>query len=85
MSKPIADDTIELMALYALGVPVEALAVEYGLTETVIRKRATYHKVKRPIGSDCDWLNRVARTERIRRHVAEYPSVSLFSDMAEAA
>lgn len=77
--------TEEMLALYALGVPLGAITSHYGIRTKTLQKRAQYHKVRRPSREDQAMLARVSRAERIRRHAAEYPSVSLFSQMEEAA
>lgn len=80
-----SEHTDEILALYALGVPVDILARDYGMTVAQVHRFACDHKVKRPAPSDKALLNRVARTERIKRHVAEYPSQPMFSDIEAAA
>lgn len=75
----------EVLALYALGVPVALLSKQYGVTAATIRKAASAAKVRRPAPSDKAKLNRVARAERIRRHVEDYPSAPMFSTLEQAA
>lgn len=81
----VSDETVELLALYRLGVPTELLATWFDTTPGTIRRLASDHKVKRPLDADRKMLNRVARTERIRGHIEAYPNVSLFSSMEKAA
>lgn len=79
------DRHVEILAFYALGVPVPLLSQQYGLKPNTIQKLAIEHKVKRPASSDKAVLCRVSRVERMQRHMAESPSVSLRSDMEKAA
>jgi len=85
MGQSVSDDTIELLAFYALGVPVGALATQFGMPARAVQKRAQYWQVRRPSREDQAMLVRVARAERIRRHVEDSPSVSLFAPMEKAA
>ena len=75
----------EVLALYALGVPVAALAKQYGVKAATLRKKASNEKVRRPAPSDRALLQRIARTERIKRSIADTPSIPLFSDVEKAA
>lgn len=81
----VSDETLELLALYRLGVPTELLATWFNSTPSNIRRLASDHKVKRPLDADRKMLNRVARAERIRWHIEAYPNVSLFLSLEEAA
>lgn len=86
MSRPMQDDTLEILALYALGVPTDALCSWFpGVSPGNIRNLAHYHGVSRPDLSDGEWCARVARVERIKRHIYDYPNVSLFSEAVEVA
>lgn len=69
----------EALSFYALGVPAAAIAAEYGLTVSGLRGRASISGVKRPSLPDRIHLQRVARTERIRRCIEEFPNTSLFN------
>lgn len=75
----------EALALYALGVPTELLAKQYGTTPGALRRYASDAKVRRPLDPDRKWMARVARAERISRNAAEYPGTSLFSTLEAAA
>ena len=69
----------EAMGLYAIGVPAEAIAKDFGLSKSALRSLAHRHRVKRPSPAEITRRARVARTERIRRHIADYPNRSLFT------
>lgn len=81
----MSDRNDEILALYALGVPVKLLSKQYGMKASAIRKLASGSSVKRPAPSEKALLARVARLERIRRHVEDNPSVPLFVTVEKAA
>jgi len=85
MSKSVKESTVEILALYSLGVPLAVICTEYEIRPDTLRSLASYHKVRRPDDSDAVFFHRIARCERISRHVKEYPGTSLFSTLEAAA
>lgn len=81
----MSDRNDEILALYALGVPVPLLAKEYGIKVATIHKYAAEQKVKRPALPDKARYLRVSKVERMQRHMAESPSKSLSVAIEAAA